>query len=70
MHLMNANETQKEKVRSELYKNTVCCVEQMLEEAPHKAATVRTWLNDAAEDRNLISISSVTAVHNDTDAPI
>ena len=41
MHYMDANETDVEKVWRQLHKNTACNIEQVLEAAPHKAATVQ-----------------------------
>ena len=39
---MKANKIPKEKTRWELYKNTECCLEQILEVKPYKIAAVQT----------------------------
>ena len=41
MHYMDANKTYAEKAWRQLHKNAASNIEQVLEAAPHKAATVR-----------------------------
>ena len=41
MHLIDANETQREKARLEPHKNAVYCLEQVLEAIPNKTAAVQ-----------------------------